>query len=724
MRQRVSEHVRSLRGKVLLAILLPGGLALIVGVWLAFDGYDRVARGLVERRTAELAERTAAWLGEDLRATGQTLQRVAAHSAVRSLNPARMTATFNDERTLRSLFDGGLAVYTIGGERVWAQRPEVVQAALTQLDLNQRLDRIGRTRRVAFSDTLQTTQTDMPFVAAMAPIFDTDGAVRGALIGLANLQTSMIGATLAKILEIDEGSSTFAYLVDGDGRVLYHRDLTKLGRNYADMTSVERVLHGNQGALISPYPDGERVLSGYAPVPGTDWGVVTHQPWRAVVGPLQSYGNTLLGLLAIGGGLVVALVVVVLHRILRPLRALTDGTERVAAGEFDHRIAVETHDELGTLAARFNEMTSALRASYEHLEAQVAERTRQLRASEARFRQLYEDAPLAYFSVDHDGVIRMANPRASELLGYDRASLMGRSVFDLYAECPQGRDKARACFAKLQAQGELNDEELRMERADGEPLWISLSVRPVRGDDRTVLEYRSMFTDITARKRAEAAAERAAALEERARLARDLHDSAAQSLYSVTLMGEAARRRLVEDGDGEQAAHHLYHMNRSAQQALKELRLIVHELRSSPLARGGVTQALADRLQAVEERVGIETRWEIEPDLKLPGDLEVELYYIAQEALNNALKHAEATRVRIRLERQHGTVVLEIADDGCGFDPDGKRGVGLGSMAERAAQWDGRLHVDAAPGVGTTVRAELPLDAADADADVATERVA
>jgi two-component system nitrate/nitrite sensor histidine kinase NarX len=213
-------------------------------------------------------------------------------------------------------------------------------------------------------------------------------------------------------------------------------------------------------------------------------------------------------------------------------------------------------------------------------------------------------------------------------------------------------------------------------------------------------------------------AERAAVIEERTRLARDLHDSVTQSLYSLTLFAEAARRT-AEAGDTPRAAQLLERLGATALQALKEMRLLVHELRPLALERDGLIGALQQRLDAVEGRAGIQTRLLVEGELDLPAAIESELYHIAQEALNNALKHAAASAVTVRLsicsegelipQGDAGcthTVRLQISDNGCGFDPGGvgeHGGLGLISLRERAAKLGGEVHIRSALGQGTTV---------------------
>jgi len=126
-----------------------------------------------------------------------------------------------------------------------------------------------------------------------------------------------------------------------------------------------------------------------------------------------------------------------------------------------------------------------------------------LRESEARFWDLYQNAPNAYFSTGVDGLIRRCNKRAGELLGCPAEELVGKPVFELYADTPQGKDEASKVFQRFLAGERIIDEELQMQKADGTPVWISLTVNAIRDAEGQIVESRSMVVDITERKRAE-----------------------------------------------------------------------------------------------------------------------------------------------------------------------------------------------------------------------------
>ena len=202
-----------------------------------------------------------------------------------------------------------------------------------------------------------------------------------------------------------------------------------------------------------------------------------------------------------------------------------------------------------------------------------------------------------------------------------------------------------------------------------------------------------------------------AVLEERTRLARDLHDSVTQSLYSLVLLTEGWRR-LLNAGTESQTEDYLRRIGEIAQQALREMRLLIHELRPPMLEQEGLVGAVRKRLDAVEKRVGVEARVVMDDFVELPASLEEGLYWITQEALNNALKHAAAKKESVRMYVEGEMLVLEVVDDGQGFDLDAAKhrgGMGLASMGERAREMRGTLTIRSAPGQGTTVKVIVPV---------------
>lgn len=202
-----------------------------------------------------------------------------------------------------------------------------------------------------------------------------------------------------------------------------------------------------------------------------------------------------------------------------------------------------------------------------------------------------------------------------------------------------------------------------------------------------------------------------AVMEERQRLARELHDSVTQSLYGVSLYAQAAAGQFAQ-GDLAKVEEYLQDIRSTALDSLADMRLLIHELRPPLLEKEGLVGMLQSRLYAVENRAGMKTELQSNLRERLPVPAEESLYRIATEALNNALKHSRAQSVRICLQHDGAGLDMEIVDDGIGFSPGSAgNGIGLASMRERALAHGWELRVESAPGAGTRVhvRAEAGL---------------
>jgi signal transduction histidine kinase len=192
------------------------------------------------------------------------------------------------------------------------------------------------------------------------------------------------------------------------------------------------------------------------------------------------------------------------------------------------------------------------------------------------------------------------------------------------------------------------------------------------------------------------------------RLARELHDSLAQSLYGISLRARAAQELLHRDPAGAGAP--LSQVLEIAASGLAETRGLISDLRPDTLAGDGLAVALRRLLDTLHTGYGTATSARLATAVPVAAPARQALYRIAQEALQNAARHAGATSVTMLLRHEPPVVVLEILDDGCGFDPGGPfpGRLGLRSMRERAAVEGGRLDVRSDPGHGTVIRAEIP----------------
>jgi len=205
--------------------------------------------------------------------------------------------------------------------------------------------------------------------------------------------------------------------------------------------------------------------------------------------------------------------------------------------------------------------------------------------------------------------------------------------------------------------------------------------------------------------------EEAAAQEERNRLARDLHDSIKQQLFSINVGTAAAQERWDRDPEG--ARKSLADVRRSAREAMVEMQAMLHQLRPEALGTAGLIEALREQCEALGYRSGAEVTLELGepvPDDRMPPGAPETLFRMAQEMLANVARHARARQVRLWLGRRDEDVELRIEDDGQGFDPAAKAaGMGLRNLRERAESMRGKLEIASTPATGTRVAVRAPL---------------
>ena len=263
--------------------------------------------------------------------------------------------------------------------------------------------------------------------------------------------------------------------------------------------------------------------------------------------------------------------------------------------------------------------------------------------------------------------------------------------------------------AQLETQNERLQIEIRERQAAAAALQRANDELELRVERRTA-ELAQANANLAAEIMERQKAEQAAMLEERNRLARELHDSVTQLMYSLNLFAKAGKDayRLDNPVQGEK---YLTRLEDTARQALKELRLLLFELRPPELEQEGLIGALQLRLDAVEGRAGVKTQLLVNnAEAELPHEYEETLYAVAQEALNNTLKHANATLVTIQLWIDSRKIELVITDDGRGFDPQApshRGGMGLDTMRERTVSLGGELQIYSLPQQGTSIQVTL-----------------
>ncbi|HEY0825959.1 MAG TPA: type IV pili methyl-accepting chemotaxis transducer N-terminal domain-containing protein [Ramlibacter sp.] len=440
--------------------------------------------------------------------------------------------------------------------------------------------------------------------------------------------------------------------------------------------------------------------------------------------------------------------------VLSPLARLKRGLSEVQAGHLGTRIEVANRDEFGELAAGFNDMAQTLQSLYEGLEEKVREKTLRLELKRQRLADLYEvtafvaEAPsletLAQGFARH--VRRIARADASAvrwcdegrqrylMLAHDQlpeAMVSGEACVEAGAcQCaPAASDAATRVFPVRI----VEDTKLSHCRVAGFASVVSV---PVRLHERTLAELNLFFRQPTALGEEErelldalashlasameglraAAMEREAAVaEERGLLARELHDSIAQSLAFMKIQVQLLRQAM-QRGDAAAMQRTLGELETGVRESYADVRELLLHFRTRT-SQEDIQAALRTTLQKFEHQTGLATSLSVEGHgVPLAADVQVQVLRILQEALSNVRKHAGAKHVDLRVTAAPSWR-FEVRDDGAGFDPaDPARGethVGLRIMQERAQRIGARVSVRSARGTGCTVALELPSSAGD-----------
>jgi two-component system, NarL family, nitrate/nitrite sensor histidine kinase NarX len=452
--------------------------------------------------------------------------------------------------------------------------------------------------------------------------------------------------------------------------------------------------------------------------------------------------------LAIGGAVI--MLYAGHYYVIGPLNLLRRGLAKLESGEFATRIEVDTKNEFGQVAAGFNRMARTLESLYKGLESQVDAKTRHIEAQRVRLEALYEvsaflaragsidelgrgfvqrvrtfmkaDAgAVRWFDEDGQCYVMLASDCfPQDLLEEERSMLAGA------CGCGNLRPDSQTCVISV-----LSHDDIPSRRCAREG-YVSMVSVPVRLQQRLLGEINLFFRSaVTLRAdetelldalashlanaleslRAAALAREAAVAEERAILARELHDSIAQSLIYIKIQLQLLRIASQKE-QAEQVSKALDALDTGLRESISDVRELLMHFRTRTNT-DDIERALRETLQKFQDQTGLPTKLQIHGEgLPLPSDVQVQVLHVVQEALSNARKHAGATQVNLEVLKGVRWRFM-VRDDGIGFDTSKGRGpshVGMEIMRERASGIGAEVETISWPGQGTTTTLTLPMN--------------
>lgn len=425
-------------------------------------------------------------------------------------------------------------------------------------------------------------------------------------------------------------------------------------------------------------------------------------------------------------GLAIVAATLLTRTIVKPLDELADTAAEIAAGDLDRTARVRGHDEVGALAESFNRMTARLRDLVRSLErrtdqlhtvnevnrgiSEILDLERLLPHVGSTVRKTFDYGAVRIFLRDGAGTLVLrAGPdveaEAGVVWDMARAVLESGDVLRVPTEISSASDAGSAPGAHLQAAGSQLALPIRAQEGTIGALHIE-SDTSVAFDDLEVFTAQTLADQLAIaiqNSRLYESAGELATMQERQRLARDLHDAVSQTLFAVSLIAEVLPRLWATNV--EEASKRTEELRRMTKGALGEMRILLMELRPAALLDAPLKEIVRQLADVFTGRTGVPVTLHVDDDSDLPADVKVALYRIVQEGLNNIQKHARATEVSVEFRFDGGVADLSIRDNGAGFDPETVTGdhMGVRIIMERALTMGGEAEVRSRIGEGTTI---------------------
>jgi len=471
----------------------------------------------------------------------------------------------------------------------------------------------------------------------------------------------------------------------------------------------------NEVGTIGIYTNytGRQILGVSRYIEKMHWVVLAEKGITEAFAPLASLRNFTIIMGIVGIMVIVAVAILFAKKITKPISSLALAAGDVANGNLKGIEGIRSRDEIGNLADSFNKMTINLKEFRDDL-----------RQSEERYRGLIENATEIIYQTDQNGSFSGMNKTMLDILGYLPEELMGMKIENIVPASE--RKKVISHVQKVTGIGRDSVETMFLSK-QGEIIYVEINANALYDARNRCMEIRAFVRDITEKKKAEVAEKHEKELQllsshiisiqekERRRISRELHDEAGQALTAMKINIEMMENNIPENSTN--IKKRLAETKELVIHTLHEIRLLAFDLRPSLLDHFGSLAAIREYSKNYSERTNINVQVRGENIVeRFSPEIDILLYRCTQEALNNVIKHSEATDVTIDIIQEEREIRMRIKDNGKGFDTkehfDGNingSGIGLLGMKERVSLMNGSLRIHSEENKGFELEILVPF---------------
>ena len=513
------------------------------------------------------------------------------------------------------------------------------------------------------------------------------------------------------VVSLRFGETGYSFVVNGRGEILMHPKMNS--KNHVDMANenasqfIKRISDMRSGKINymwknpgEAFPREKMAVFDY--IPELDWIVVSSGYMDEFYGPLRTVRNTILVTLAGALILVLPLTTRISSYITNPLNELMHKFAAGRCGDFSVRVKSDSEDELGKLGSYFNAFMERFEEYSRSLQAQILERRvaeEALRSSEEKFSKAFKSSPNGVCLITlKDMVIMEVNESLVDITGYSNKQLIGRSASQI-GVFPRQQDMKQ--FADmLNREGRIRNREIELITKDNRSRkgLMCCELFELRGDPVMLVTIQDITESRSLERELMEIADR-----ERKRIGQDLHDDLGPHLIGIEVLSKVLQRKLSAKHIDE--ASHVERIRNLIQEATDKTKTFARGLCPVNLEADGLRTALCELARKTEDFYGVLCK------LKCPASVLIydntvatHLFYITQEAVNNAVRHGRARNIEIELVAEGSRLTLKITDDGVGMASiTHEGGMGLRTMDFRARVIGKSMRVYRSPSGGTTV---------------------